>query len=411
MRPSPPVAVLGAVLTAAAIIAASVRLSAAVPPLQATVHAPATLTVPGDRPPPVAVPVAGSLVVDAVTGSEAPARLAALDPEVVRPIGSVAKTMTALAVLTAHPLAPDQEGPVVTMTAADVALFEQAVRLDGSALPVRAGERLSERQLLLGLMLPSANNLAETLGRWVAGDRDAFVLRLNLMARGLGMSGTHFDDPSGYSPLTVSTAADLVRLGRAALAVPALARLVATTDAPLPDGTILHNLDSLLTSVPGWLGVKTGETPSAGGCLLFAARRSLADAAQPVTVIGAVLGQPHLAGALEAARSAVESVYSGFAAVRVADLDPAVTGAVRGPWGDTAGLLLAPGEGETVALRPGTVVDLVAVGHTLPDRLAAGDTVTGLEARSGTAVLARWRVTASSPLGPAPLLWRLFGRR
>ncbi len=50
---------------------------------------------------------------------------------------------------------------------------------------------------------------------------------------------------------------------------------------------------------------------------------------------------------------------------------------------------------------------------TLPlgDRLGAGDTVARLEARSGGAMLARWRVMAASPLGPAPVLWRLFERR
>jgi D-alanyl-D-alanine carboxypeptidase len=202
-----------------------------------------------------------------------------------------------------------------------------------------------------------------------------------------------------------------VRLGRAALGVPALARIVATTEAPFADGTTLYNLDTLLTSVPGWLGVKTGETPSAGGCLLFAARRSLGDAAEPVTVVGAVLAQPHLAEALSAARNAVESSYAGYRAVRLAGLDPALQGRITAPWGDTAGVLLAPGDGDTLALRSGATVALVPVAIPLSDRIAAGDTVARLEARAGTAVLARWRVMAAAPLGPAPVLWRLFERR
>ncbi len=333
MRPAL-AAVLGTTALAAVVAAGSWRLSAAVPPLRAEVRLPATaLSVAGDPPAPVTLPSGGSLVVEAASAGAVPARLAAQDAEVVRPIGSVAKTMTALAVLAAHPLGAEEEGPVLTMTADDVALFRDALAVDGSSLPVTAGQRLSERRLLLGLMLPSANNLAETLGRWVSGSHDAFVVRLNALAATLGMASTHFDDPSGFSPRTVSTAADLVRLGRAALGVPALARIVATTEAPFDVGITLHNLDSLLTSVPGWLGVKTGETPSAGGCLLFAARRSLGDAAEPVTVVGAVLGQPHLAEALSAARSAVESGYAGYRAVRLADLDPGVRGRVVAPWG------------------------------------------------------------------------------
>jgi D-alanyl-D-alanine carboxypeptidase (penicillin-binding protein 5/6) len=404
-------ALLGAAAVTAAVAAASWRLSLAVPPLRAEVHAPASVAVGGDAPAPVTLPPGGSLLVEAAAGAAAPVPLAAMDADVVRPIGSVAKTMTALAVLDAHPLAAGDDGPVLTMTAADVALFREALAVDGSSLPVTAGERITERQLLLGLMLPSANNLAETLGRWVSGGHDAFVARLNALARALGMDGTHFDDPSGFSTRTVSTAADLVRLGRAALGVPALARIVATTEAPFADGTTLYNLDTLLTSVPGWLGVKTGETPSAGGCLLFAARRSVGDAAEPVTVVGAVLAQPHLAEALSAARSAVESSYAGYRAVRLAALDPALRGRITAPWGDTAGVLLAPGDGDTLALRPGTTVALVPVALPLSDRIAAGETVVRLEARSGTAVLARWRVMAAAQLGPAPVLWRLFERR
>jgi D-alanyl-D-alanine carboxypeptidase (penicillin-binding protein 5/6) len=412
VRPSPLVAALGAAALVAAVIGATVRVTAAVPPLRADVHTEPALTVPGDPPAPVDLPAGGSMVLEADPGGGAPpARLASLAPAVVRPIGSIAKTKTALAVLAAHPLAAGEDGPTLTMTAEDVTLFEQALSVDGSSLPVHAGERLSERALLLGLMLPSANNLAETLARWVSGSHDAFVALLNATARRMGMTATHFDDPSGFSPQTVSTAGDLVRLGRAALAAPALAAIVATAQAPFPDGTTLHNLDSMLGNVPGWLGIKTGETPTAGGCLLFAARRAVGDAPTPVTVVGAVLGQPHLAQALFAARDAVESAFGGYIATRLAGVDPAVTGTVVTPWGDTAAVVLGAGEGGPVALRPGSSVDLAVVSVPMPDRLIAGDTVARLEARAGPVVLARWRVIASTGLGPAPLLWRLFERR
>ena len=411
VRPSPLVAALGAVALAAAVTTATVRVTAAVPPSRADVHTAGTLIVPGDPPPPLDLPGGGSLVLEAASGDGAASRLASLAPAVVRPVGSVAKTMTALVVLQAHPLAVGEEGPMLTMTSADVALFESALAVDGSSLPVHAGERLSERALLLGLMLPSANNLAETLARWVSGSHDTFVALLNATARRLGMSATHFDDPSGFSPQTVSTAADLVRLGRAALAVPALAAIVATAQAPFPDGTTLHNLDSMLGAVPGWLGIKTGETPTAGGCLLFAARRAVGDAAGQVTVVGAVLGQPHLAQALFAARDAVESAYAGYTATRLAGVDPPVTGTVVAPWGDTSPVVLGAADGDSVALRPGDRVDLVTVGVPLGDHLIAGDTVARLEARSGSVVLARWRVITSTGLGPAPFLWRLFERR
>lgn len=394
---------------AAAVTAVGVRLAAPLPPLRMAVQVPGSLAVPGGPPPAIPLPAAGGLAVEAQSAVTAtPQRLAALDPDAARPIGSVAKTMTALAVLDAHPLDPGAEGPVLTMTPEDVALFHAAVSADGSALPVSLGERLTERELLLGLMLPSANNLAETLGRWVSGSQDAFVLRLNLLAERLGMWRTHFDDPSGYSPRTVSTPADLLRLGRAALAVPALAGIVGTAMAPFPDGSTLDNLDALLRTVPGWLGIKTGETPSAGGCLLFAAQRQVGDGGA-VRLVGAVLGQPHLADALAAARAVAEATFAGFAAVRVVDDPPPLRGGIRSDWGRVAGLRLVGGEGGAVALRRGSLVDLVTVAPPLPGRLRAGEEVAVVEARAGGAVVARWRVLAVSALDP-PLLWRVVRR-
>ena len=182
--------------------------------------------------------------------------------------------MTALVVLDALPLAPGANGPSRTMTGADVALYRQAVAEGGSNLPVRAGEVLTERDLLLALLLPSADNIAESLAVWVSGNRTAFIARLNATAAAMGMAHTHFADPSGLSIKTVSTAADLVLLAEAVTANPTLAELVAVQQVRLPDGIVLHNLDILLRKHAGWLGIKTGWTGAAGGCLLFAARKS-----------------------------------------------------------------------------------------------------------------------------------------
>ena len=269
----------------------------------------ATESVVTQAPVPVQLPPQGSLALATQFGEP----LATLAAAVPRPIGSVAKAMTALVVLDAHPLRTSQDdGPMLTMTGEDVALYRSAIAADGSSIPVTVGERLSERELLLALMLPSANNIAETLARWVGGTRAAFVAELNARALRLGMGATHFVDPSGYDPATVSSAADLVKLGRAVLANPALASIVATPSATLPDGTPVENLDTLLTIEPGWLGIKTGETPMAGGCLLFAVRRAVPGGTDSVTMIGAVLGQTDLAAALDAARTAVRTAYAGF---------------------------------------------------------------------------------------------------
>ena len=402
--------VLPVVVLATAGTVVALRLTGAAPAPVLSLRVAATLDPNSGPPPPITLPAQGSLDVEAEPGGV----LAAQDADRVRQIGSVAKTMTALVVLEAHPLSPGAAGPVLTMTDADVELYRQGLAAGGSVVPVAAGEQLSERDVLLALLLPSANNLAETLARWVSGSRDAFVARLNATAQRLGMSNTHFDDPSGFSDHTVSTAADLVRLGRAALGVPALADIVHTPSATLPDGTALTNLDALLTSVPGWLGIKTGETTAAGGCLLFA-DRGTPDASVPgaaVTVVGAVLGQPHLAQALSAARSAVTSALAGYGVLDPAHVVPAAPGSLSSPWGDVSAVRVtaAPGGGSVrpAALRRGVAVELSEQPTTLTAPIRDGQTVAVVEGHVGAQLVARWDVVADGEIRDPSPWWKLI---
>ncbi|MBV8445783.1 MAG: D-alanyl-D-alanine carboxypeptidase, partial [Candidatus Dormibacteraeota bacterium] len=190
----------------AAEVVVEVRVLSPLPLPTTTIDLPDDLVAAPGTPQSVQPPSTGSFSLVTDDGES----LAASDANTPRPIGSVAKTMTALLVLQAHPLRPGVAGPELAMTADDVALYEQAVAAGGSAVPVRAGELLSERDLLLALLLPSANNIADTLARWVAGSVSAFTARANSEAAALGLRATHFDDASGVSDRTVSTAADLV---------------------------------------------------------------------------------------------------------------------------------------------------------------------------------------------------------
>lgn len=398
---------------AATAVAAYARATAAVPAPRLSLSVPARFVpAPGD-PPPIVVPPRGSLDLEADVGG----RLAAREPDVVRPIASVAKAMTALVVVEAHPLGANDEGPTLTMTSADVALYHETVAQGGSAVPVRAGERFTERQALLALLLPSANNLAVTLGRWVSGSDAAFVARLNAEALRLGMENTHFADAAGFDPATVSTAADLVRLGRAVLAEPALAAIVATPEATLPDGTVVHNLDTLVGSEPGWLGIKTGDTAAAGGCLLFAARdRPFGSpaTAPPVTVVGAVLGQTDRFAALDAARSAVRSALAGYVAVDIRHLRPSLEGTVGTAWGETT--TVSPGAGETVAkgptltVRRGMALALEQRRGRIPAAPLRRGAVLGdnaVVALLDESTVARWPLVVDAPLDGPSLWWRL----
>src|SRR5262249_35746768 len=137
-----------------------------------------------------------------------------------QPIGSVAKVLTALVVLDARPLSKGQDGPTVAIGAEDVADYQKSVQDGESNMPVQLDEQLSEYQALQALLLPSANNIARTLARWTAGSLPEFVKRMSARAAALGLKHSRFTEPAGISPETISSPADLVRLGQAAMANP-----------------------------------------------------------------------------------------------------------------------------------------------------------------------------------------------
>jgi serine-type D-Ala-D-Ala carboxypeptidase (penicillin-binding protein 5/6) len=204
------------------------------------------------------------------------------------PIASVAKVMTAYVVLRDHPLQSGQDGPTITLGGDDVDDTNRRASQEESVVPVVEGERLTERQALQALLLPSANNIAAVLARWDAGSTDRFVARMNGTARSLGMTHTRYTDPSGYDDATVSTAADQVRIVERAMRVPAFAHIVATPTAVLPVAGVVHNTNKLL-GYGGFVGVKTGSDDAAGGCFAFRAVRWIHG--RRTTITGVVLGQ------------------------------------------------------------------------------------------------------------------------
>lgn len=196
--------------------------------------------------------------------------------------------MTAYVILRAHPLVLGASGPSLSISPADVHHFQVEQAANDSVLPVAAGEHLTEYQLLEALLLPSADNIAEILARWDAGSVPAFVAKMNATARRLGMGSTTYADASGLDPRTVSTPADLIRVTEAALRLPVFAAIVAKTSAVLPVAGRVTNYNTLLGE-DGIVGVKTGWTPSSGGVLVFAARRTVAG--RSLMIVGAVMGQ------------------------------------------------------------------------------------------------------------------------
>ncbi len=229
------------------------------------------------------------------------------------PIASLTKVMTAYVILKAHPLSPGETGPIIELTFADEERWLEMVAQDQSSLPVFAGQRLTQLQLLQGLLVPSANNYAEILAAWDAGSVAAFVKKMNAEAVVLGMLDTIYDDTSGFSSRTVSTPVDQLIIARTAMQHGVFASIVRLEEITIPAVGALSAVNQLL-GVDGVVGIKTGFTEEAGGNLAFAAIRQVAG--QQVDVYGIVMGQGD-------GIDGFESRQAAFAAARtaIADLD------------------------------------------------------------------------------------------
>ncbi len=320
------------------------------------------------------------------------------------PIGSLAKIMTALLVLKAHPLGPGASGPIVTVTSQDVATYQSDLVGGQSVVAVATGEQLSELQLLQGLLLPSGNNIATLLANWDAGSQASFVADMNQMAARLGLGHTRYADASGLSPATVSDAQDQTRLAEVAMANRTFSGIVALPQVTLPVAGVAFNVNGLVTH-DGIIGVKTGSTPQAGGCYVFAAGRVVAG--RSVTIIGSVLGQGGtsiLTSALDAGEALVNATSRALTALIVVPTGGEV-GRIASPWGGGVAILAEGG----IALVgwPGLVFHLRLRPIRLGRVLRRGATVGGLQVTVGATVVAQEELHSAGPIRGPSLRWRL----
>lgn len=341
----------------------------------------------------MAVPSAGILV---QSGPERPV-----------PVASLTKIMTAYLVLKDHPLSATALGPVVTMTPTDVAEVALEEANNDTSVPVVAGEQLTERQLLAGLIVHSANNFADTLARWDAGSIGAFVAKMNAEARVLGMRNTHYVDTNGIHAGSVSTAADQLRLTERALAQPAFAAVAAQPTVTEPLAGLLANYVPAV-GTDGVVGVKSGFTQAALGCMVIAARRQVGG--RQVLVLAATTGQPGFNALGTAQTVDLNLVNRAAAALRVRTVVPqgTVVAAVHTSWpGPAAGDLVRTTRPVDMVLWPGTTVHRVATTRRLVAPVAAGTVVGALAVTDGTEQV-QAPIAVSRQVGPPGLLWRLW---
>jgi D-alanyl-D-alanine carboxypeptidase (penicillin-binding protein 5/6) len=203
-------------------------------------------------------------------------------------MASTTKIMTAFVVLRLAAKEPGLLEEIVTFS-------KRADDTIGSTADVKVGERLPVRELLFGLLLPSGNDaavaIAEHFGGRLNPPLDApnetdplrrFIAEMNRIAVDLGLKETHFINPNGLpADGHHSSARDLARLTRYALALPTFAAYVSTprhacavVDARGQRRDVVWNNTNRLLDTEGYDGVKTGTTRAAGECLVASGRRS-----------------------------------------------------------------------------------------------------------------------------------------
>lgn len=312
---------------------------------------------PHEGPPPV---TAGSWIVyDELTDTV----LAEWDADTPRPMASITKIMTVLLAV--------ENGDLDE----DVVISEAAAGAGGQEIGLVAGETVTLGALVRAALIRSGNDAATAIAEHIGGSVDGFLVMMNERAEELGMVNTHFANPHGLDAAGhYSSPRDMLIVGRKAMSIPAIAeitraRMMVFPDTPSGEPRSASNTNRILNTYEGSIGVKTGETPSAGLTYVGAAER---DGRRIFAVVFNSVGKrAHLTDAVRLFDWAYDdlringTIYGGIpyqpVAARVepsplvaeADVEAYLHTASQGVLGDPP----APPGGEPTPLPP-TVVDV-----------------------------------------------------
>lgn len=314
------------------------------------------------------------------------------------PNASTTKMMTALVAVAAADL---HEYTTVSPSAGSVG---------GGGLDLQPGDAMQIRDLLVAMLLSSSNEAAATLAEYVAGSQEAFVRRMNALARRLGARNTAFVNPHGLDASGhYSSAADLARIGAAVIDHPALAEIVAAPrlSVDTPRGPVVEqNRNVLLESYDGAVGIKTGRTLGAGNVLVAAARRG------QDTLIAVAMNSA------DAAADARQLLDMGFVIERRLDRPQPTVVLERGTTVGT--LVFDPGGASAVVAAKSIVLDLPPDAPPVEYRwqprrvrppVAAGEGLGQVQVLSNGRVVATVGVVAADEVSetPAALVPNLLG--
>ncbi len=276
-------------------------------------------------PPPPSLSVRAATLVAQDTGQ----RLYGVNPGAELPIASATKLMTALETLEHAPVGAMFTYPNYSLSPGD------------SQIGLVPGERMSVYDLMVAMMLPSADDAAYDLAYNIGhGSIPRFIAMMNADARRLHLTETHYSTPIGFdTPGNYSSASDLVQLGSYLLEhYPLFARVVAMPSAVLRTGSHVRSvvsLNGLVGHVPWIHGIKTGHTTDAGYVLVAVGTQN------GMTLLSAVLGTSSESARNQNTLTLLDWGFSNFREAKPV----------------TAGALLAR---PTVADRPGVHAQVIA---------------------------------------------------
>ncbi|MER6672211.1 serine hydrolase [Streptomyces sp. NPDC000983] len=257
-----------------------IRRAAAVVVTTGALVAGGALTAPAQAATAPTVTAKGAFMLDSATGSTLYSKAA----DTKLPMASTTKIMTARVVLAIEGVNLDTK---VTVKQS----YRDYVAAQGaSSADLKTGDKVSVRQLLHALMLPSGCDAAMALadkfgtGSTVAARTKNFIAKMNKKAEALGLTRTHFDSFDGNSTQNTNytTPRDLAKLTRSAMKYSTFAGIVkktktvqyATSSTGATRTYTWYNTNKLLGSYSGATGVKTGTNTPAGPCLVFAGTRN-----------------------------------------------------------------------------------------------------------------------------------------
>ncbi|MGN6325311.1 D-alanyl-D-alanine carboxypeptidase family protein [Pseudolysinimonas sp.] len=258
------------------------------------------------------------------------------------PMASISKIVTALVILKAKPLSgATTPGPLITFSAADHALYDQYYVQNATIAPMPTGSSMTEHQALETMLVVSASNYAAALSTWAYGSPGAFLAATRTWLAANGLTHTAMVEPTGLDDRNRSTPADLIALGKLAMANAAVAEIVGLHSLDIPgspvDGMSATN-DMLGRN--GVDGIKTG-TLDTGSDLLFSATVPVPALDRPaLRVFGVVLGGSSRESVDGDVETMLHNVVNGFHSTMLGR-EGDVVGTYTTRWGASAHMVLA----------------------------------------------------------------------